>query len=112
MAITGDNATQFADVTLIPVHRLDRGTGYLRRMRTPQDWRLYYYQGNFYWPAGMLQGPYLKYIRQAIKKFIMSPTNRALVKSDRALPSYRTRVQLFDEQHNRGVEQSESSLGS
>ncbi len=78
------------DITILPS---------VRAMAGPSG-RLYYYQGNFYYPF-TLHGSEVGRVRKAIRQWRKENTER--VARDRADPSYRTIVQLFDE----GVTQHE-----
>lgn len=57
---------------------------------------LYYYQGNFYHPVD-LPGNLLGKVRGAIRTFMK--VNKEYVEQDRNDPSYKTLVQLFEEQY-------------
>ena len=63
------------------------------RSITGQAGRLYYYQGNFYYPFNP-HGSYAGKIKRAIREF--RKTHADLIKADRADPSYRTLLELFD----------------
>lgn len=56
---------------------------------------LYYYKGNFYYPND-LKDEWVGRVRGAIRKFLKE--NKEMVERDRKDPSYKTLVQLFDEQ--------------
>jgi len=58
-------------------------------------WRLYYYQGNFYYPLFGLSREDKNLIKLHIKWFKRDFAER--VKMDRANPDYKTKVQLFEE---------------
>ncbi len=58
--------------------------------------RLYYYQGNFYYPLETLSNDWRARIRFKIKQF--KATNAAMIAADKAHPDYKTMLQLFDEQ--------------
>lgn len=57
--------------------------------------RLYYYQGNFYYPLE-LSGKWIGIVKGAIRKF--KKENAAMIEADRKHPEYKTIVQIFDEQ--------------
>jgi len=57
--------------------------------------RLYYYQGNFFMPLTLINDEVGK-VKRAIREFCKK--NADLVKTDRAHPSYKNLVELFDEQ--------------
>lgn len=57
--------------------------------------RLYYYQGNFYYPLDVSIDLKAR-VRFKIKQF--KKDNTELFKNDRAHPDYKSVVQLFDEQ--------------
>ena len=55
--------------------------------------RLYYYQGNFFWPisvSGSFQGKLKKAIRSFIREY------RDIIARDRAHPDYKTITELVD----------------
>ena len=60
-----------------------------------QFYRLYYYQGNFYYPL-FLKGKE----RDRVKNLVRSGGGiwPEKIKEDRAHPDYKTKLQLFDEQ--------------
>ena len=58
--------------------------------------RLYYYQGNFFYPLESLSNDWRARIRFKIKQF--KTANAAMIAADRAHPDYKTVLQLFDDQ--------------
>lgn len=60
-----------------------------------QKGRLYYYQGNFYYPLD-LKGSSPGLIKRGIRDFMAN--NADLIARDRADPDYKTAVELFDDQ--------------
>lgn len=62
---------------------------------TGQKGRLYYYQGNFYYPLA-LHGSEIGRVRKAIREFTRQ--NKQLIEADRSSSSYRTIVEIFDDQ--------------
>lgn len=78
-----------SDTTLIQGLRLASG-------RFSPAARLYYYQGNFYWPFLSLHGGEVSRVKKAMREFIKA--NRQQFIADREAAGYRNIVQLFDEQ--------------
>lgn len=69
----------------------------IMQLPTAPKSRLYYYQGNFYYPLDVSR-EMLQRIRFKIAQF--KKENESLFKSDRSHPDYKSVVQLFDEQNN------------
>ena len=59
--------------------------------------RLYYYQGNFYYPLEGLKGDMIGKVKGAIRKW--KKENAAMFAADRAHLDYKTLVQIFDEHY-------------
>lgn len=55
--------------------------------------RLYYYQGNFFYP---LFYPDVGFIKKQIRHWLATPKNKAMFESDRKSPEYLTVVELMD----------------
>lgn len=62
---------------------------------THSRWRLYYFQGNFFYPLFLTGGDVGK-VKGAIRKFKKKHKN--MIACHRALTWYKTKLQLFDEQ--------------
>jgi hypothetical protein len=56
--------------------------------------RLYYYQGNFYYPLDLV-GKQVGLVKKGIREF--TAANKELIARDRAHPDYKTLLQIFDE---------------
>ncbi len=77
------------DITIMPV-KVQQRNG--REAKS----RLYYYQGNFFYPLERLSNDWKQRVRFKIKQF--KAANAAMIKADRSHPDYKTKLQLFDEQ--------------
>jgi len=63
------------------------------RLPTKPKARLYYYQGNFFYP---LFYPDVGFIKKQIRQWLAIPENKAMFESDRKSPNYLTVVELMD----------------
>ena len=68
----------------------------IMNLPTCKNSRLYYYQGNFYYPLEGVSIELKQRIRFKIAQF--KKENAAMFAADRAHPDYKSIVQLFDEQ--------------
>jgi len=66
---------------------------------TDQKGSLYYFEGNFYHPIDLV-GRSIGQVKRGIRDFWKA--NKEKIKADRALPTYKTLVQIFDEQYPEG----------
>ena len=55
--------------------------------------RLYYFQGNFYWPFLGLSGSEQGRIKKAIREF--SQENKLMIQKDRSSPEYKSIIELI-----------------
>ena len=66
---------------------------------TYQKGTLYYFEGNFYHPIDLI-GRSIGQVKRGIREFVKA--NKDLIKVDRAKPSYKTLVEIFDAQYPEG----------
>lgn len=76
------------DITLI------QGLKLIDRWKPHKEARLYYFEGNFYWPFLSLDGSQVGRIKGAIRRF--SRDNQEMIDRDRSAPGYKTIPELFD----------------
>jgi len=76
------------DITIMPVITIRNG----KKTKS----RLYYYQGNFFYPLEGLSRDWLQRVRFKIKQF--KAANSAMITADRQHPDYKSVLQLFNEQ--------------
>jgi len=78
-----------ADITILPNLPFQLPNGKIGHSR------LYYYQGNFYYPLEGLKGDTIGKVKGAIRKW--KKENAALFAANRAHPDYKTLLEIWDE---------------